>query len=73
MAGCTHKRGCRGSRWAAQYGFSALWHVCPWRDRQSEILANHCDHVGIFLMIAGSYMVPCATILPKTGLLFASG
>jgi len=60
-------------RWVAQYGASALWHVTPWQTRSCEIWANHCDHVGIFLMIAGSYMVPCALALPETGGFFATG
>lgn len=50
--------------WVAQYGFSALWHRFPWTDREAEILANHCDHVGIFLMIAGSYMVANSILKP---------
>lgn len=59
--------------WALQYGFSALWHRWPWVDRSCELLANNLDHVGIFVMIAASYMVPCATLLTETGAYFAVG
>jgi hemolysin III len=59
--------------WALQYGFSALWHCWPWVNRSSEILANNLDHVGIFIMIAASYMVPCFTLLSETGQYFAVG
>lgn len=59
--------------WALQYGASALWHRWPWSKREHEILANHFDHVGIFVMIAGSYTVPCALALPQTGHSLACG
>jgi len=59
--------------WTVQYGASAVWHRWPWVERQHEILANNADHVGIFVMIACSYAVPCALALPTTGQILASG
>jgi channel protein (hemolysin III family) len=59
--------------WAAQYGASALWHRFPWVERRHEILANHADHVAIFIMIASSYMIPCVLALPETGAHLAGG
>lgn len=53
--------------WAAQYGFSAAWHCLPWSTVEMEVFINHLDHVGIFLMIAGS-VLPLLPALDNTGL-----
>mmetsp|Transcript_59216 Transcript_59216/g.80903 ORF Transcript_59216/g.80903 Transcript_59216/m.80903 type:complete len:126 (-) Transcript_59216:20-397(-) len=60
--------------WLLSYGFSSQWHRRKWRTREAEIFINHLDHIGIFLMIAGSMMPVAILALPQaSGWCLAAG